>query len=372
MKNKRLPIIIGIILGLILLAVILFLVFGNKKITITFDTAGGNEMSALTVKKGENVTLDTPIKEGYVFEGWYHNEQKVNNPISFEENATLVAHYIEESAKTMTITFDTKGGNKIEPSTIECDPVLKLPTPKRDGYKFIAWQDKNEINISNETKLVCEDVTLYAKWEKIEEKAKSSSAKPASSSAKPASSEPKKEYTCPSGYTLNGTKCTIETTAKEKCPDDTKVDGSLCIRTSDNNAGTRVCKSDTVAYDGKGHTYTGKGDYYFFGNSYGKCAYYKWSSYTTKEQCDKANDIYHKTTWVSELNGCYAETKIGNYETQCSTDYQFYSSTDLSSKFGIHDNGKCLRKVSKVKYCDTEGYTLTNGKCIKTIDATLK
>ena len=364
MKNKKLPIIIiGIVLALVLIGVILFLVLGNRKVTITFNENGGTVLAPMEVKKGAPVNLPDATKEGFAFEGWYLNEQKVPNPATFEENATLVAHYIEETAKTMTITFDTQGGNKIEPMTIECDPVLNLPKPTRSGYKFLQWQDKNEVPISNETKLVCGDLTLYAKWEKEAEK---------KSEAKPASSEAKKEYTCPSGYTLNGTKCTIETAAKEKCPDDTKVDGSLCIRTSDSNGGQRVCKEDTVSIDGKGHTYTGTGDYYFFGNSYGKCAYYKWKSYTTQTQCEQAYDINHKTTWVSELSGCYAETKMGNYETVCTGDYQYYSSSDLSSKFGIHDNGKCLRKVSKVKYCDTEGYTLSNGKCVKTIEATLK
>ena len=363
MKNKKLPIIIiGIVLVLVLIGVILFLVLGNRKVTITFNENGGIVLAPMEVKKGEPVNLPDAEKEGYSFEGWYLNEEKVPNPATFKENATLVAHYVEETAKTMTITFDTKGGNKIEPMTIECDPVLNLPKPTRTGYKFVTWLDKNEVPISNETKLVCGDLTLYAKWEKEAEK---------KSEAKPAS-EAKKEYTCPSGYTLNGTKCTMETAAKEKCPDDTKVDGTLCIRTSDSNAGNRVCKEDTVSIDGKGHTYTGKGDYYFFGNSYGKCAYYQWKSYTTQTQCEQAYDINHKTTWVNELSGCYAETKMGNYETVCSSDYQYYSSSDLSSKFGIHDNGKCLRKVSKVKYCDTDGYTLSNGKCVKTIDATLK
>ena len=71
------------------------------------------------------------------------------------------------------------------------------------------------------------------------------------------------------------------------------------------------------------------------------------------------------------MNGCYAEDKMNNYEIVCSSDYQYYTSAELSSKFNIHDNAKCLKKVAKTKYCD-EGYTLTSGKCIKTIDATLK
>ena len=113
-------------------------------------------------------------------------------------------------------------------------------------------------------------------------------------------------------------------------------------------------------------------DYHFYGNSYGKCAYYKWESYTTKSQCDQAKDIYHSTVWVSDLNGCYAEDKMNNYEIVCASDYQYYTSDQLSSKFGIHDNAKCLKKVDKAKYCDQEGYTLSSGKCIKTIDATLE
>lgn len=111
------------------------------------------------------------------------------------------------------------------------------------------------------------------------------------------------------------------------------------------------------------------GDYYMVGNSYGKCAYYKWTAYTTKSACDAARDIYHSTVWVSELNGCYASTVMNNYETVCTGDYQFYSSSDLSSKFGINDNGKCLRKVAKEKFCDS-GYTLTAGSCIKTVEPT--
>ncbi len=61
---------------------------------------------------------------------------------------------------------------------------------------------------------------------------------------------------------------------------------------------------------------------------------------------------------------------MNNYETVCTGDYQFYTSSELSSKFGIHDHGKCLRKVAKEKYCNSP-YTLTSGKCVQTIDATL-
>ena len=358
MKNKKLPIIIGIVIGVLIIAgLILFFTLKANKITVTFLDET-KTVSELKVKKGEKLTLPDVTKEGYTFEGWYYENTKLENGVWFDHDVVVRAKWLEVGKPTMTISFDTDGGKTLEPTTIECDTPLNLPTPTKDGYKFINWLDKNEIIISNETKLVCEDVALKAKWEKVEEK------KP---ETKPA--EVKKEYTCPDGYTLNGTKCTLTKDPSMVCPTGTKIDGDLCINTSDNNSGTRQCKEDTVAIDGKGHTWTGRGDYYYIPNAYGKCAYYKWTNITTESDC--VQTINRKAVWVSQLNGCYAETKMNNYETVCASDYQYYSSGDLSSKFGIHDNGKCLKKVSKNAQCD-DGYTLTNNKCVKTIDATLK
>jgi uncharacterized repeat protein (TIGR02543 family) len=370
MKKKSLLIIIGILLVLLIIGIVIAIVFVKKgeeepeeevtKITIKFETDGGEPVEDLEVEKNEKVTLPTTVKDGFNFLGWYKEDEKMEDEVKFKKDTTLTAKWekIPEKAKTMEVSFNTNGGNSIKTITMECGKPLTLPAnPTKSGYKFVSWADKKGKVISKGANLACENITLYANWEKEEEKKEP---------------EPvKKEYTCPDGYTLNGTKCTQTVAAKEKCPDGTKADGNLCIKTSDANGGTRVCKSDTVAINGKGQTWTGKGDYYYIPNAYGKCAYYKWEAYTTESACTGANDIYHKTTWVSYLNGCYAETKMNNYETVCDSDYQWYSSADLSSKFGIHDNGKCLKKVDKVKYCES-GFTLDVGNCVKTIDATEK
>ena len=507
-SKKKVGIIIAIVVGVFLiLGLVLFFVLSGKKVTITFDSDGGTAVEVIKIKKGSTITLPESEKEGFTLEGWYIDEQKVTSDTTFNKNTTLKARWTTSKPKSFKVTFDSREGSEVEPLEVECNKELKLPeNPTKEGYVFISWVDKNETPILDGALLSCEDVTLYANWQKKEEakkyytvkfdskggsninsiqvecntKLKLPATKPTRTgyefvswydkngktildgalltceditlfadwkkidetkekkyytitfnsnggSSVPSRkyecdkpidslptptrsgytflvwsdshgkviiagailgcsgtndvvtlyadwtqdkpSTPEKQYKCPSGYTLSGTKCTIEGTIKEKCPDGTKVDGTLCIKTSDSNAGTRVCKSDTVAIDGKGHTWTGKGDYYFYSNSYGKCAYYKWENYDTQSKCDQARDIYHSTTWVNELKGCYAATKMNNYETVCASDYQWYSSSDLSSKFGIHDNGKCLKKVEKTKYCD-DGYTLTNGKCVKTINAT--
>lgn len=367
MENKKKVLIVGLVLGLLIIcAVILLVVLKGNKVVLTFID-GDAVVTTMRVKKGEKVTLPTPTKEGYNLEGWYVDNQKLPESETFKKDTVIFAKWLEASKPTMIIAFDTNGGKDLEPMTIECDAALELPTPTRDGYKFVNWLDKNEVVISNETKLVCEDISLKAKWEKEEEK-KEEAKKPTEPS-KP--SEKKIEYTCPSGYTLDGTKCKMTKDPTYSCPSGTKADGDLCIRTSDNNGGTRVCKEDTVQYNGKGGLWTGRGDYHFANNSYGKCAYYKWENYKSKSDCENAYDQWHKTVWVSDLEGCYAEDKMNNYEIVCDSSYQYYSSADLSSKFGIHDNAKCLRKVAKEGKCEAD-YVLTSGKCVKTIAATEK
>ena len=327
-----------------------------NRITITFETNCEDSVRPMDVIPGEEVNLPTPIYDGHTFDGWYleDNTTQVTNEYEFTQSITVYAHWTEipKDAKTLTVTFDSKGGSKVKSMKFVCTDnaatLKNLPKPTKTDYDFRAWEDKHGKAILDGASIICDgDLTLYAAWEKKE--------------------TPSKKYSCSEG-TLNGDKCEVYGTVHENCPSGTKVDGTLCIKTSDTNAGTRQCVEDTVSIDGKGHTWTGKGDY-FFGSGHGQCAYYKWDAYTTKTQCDNAKDIYHSTVWVTELNGCYAKKKDNNYETVCSGDYQYYSSAELSSKFGLYDNGKCLRKIAKEKSCDS-GFTLTGDKCIKTTPAT--
>ena len=71
---------------------------------------------------------------------------------------------------TITITFDTNGGSKIDSVTINKETELILPEePILDGYIFKGWIDKNEMPIYNKV-IFAEDTTLYAVWEKVDNK----------------------------------------------------------------------------------------------------------------------------------------------------------------------------------------------------------
>ena len=71
---------------------------------------------------------------------------------------------------TITITFDTNGGSKINSVTINKETELILPEePTLEGYVFKGWIDKNEMPIYNKV-ILREDTTLYAVWEKVDNK----------------------------------------------------------------------------------------------------------------------------------------------------------------------------------------------------------
>lgn len=72
------------------------------------------------------------------------------------------------NGKKYKVTFNSKGGNKISSKTVWSGATIKKPaTPKRKGYRFVAWyKDKNcKKKWSFKTKIT-KNMTLYAKWKK--------------------------------------------------------------------------------------------------------------------------------------------------------------------------------------------------------------
>lgn len=145
----------------------------KEAITITFDTQGGSIIDSITIGKDTELTLPKePTRDGYVFTGWVDkNETPIYNKVLLAEDTILYAVWEkDETSNTITITFDTQGGSKINKLTINKDTELTLPKePARNGYKFKGWVDKNETPIYNKA-LLAEDTTLYAVWEKVENK----------------------------------------------------------------------------------------------------------------------------------------------------------------------------------------------------------
>ena len=181
-KNKKK--IILVVVGVILLAIILFLLwFFNRKFDVTFDLNNGAKNEIVQVKYNKVVNeKDIKTKEdlGDLFIDWYEvvdikdnkdvlAEESFDFKTKIKKDTKLKAVY-KGKVETITITFDSRGGSKVDSITINKGSELNLPSnPTYKGYKFVAWETKNGKQINNKTKL-SENTTLYAKWEKIEEK----------------------------------------------------------------------------------------------------------------------------------------------------------------------------------------------------------
>ena len=162
MKKKKIVIIsLCSIIGLIFLDFIIALTFNNSPIIKIRDNYNGGS----TVYKDKGIFTNT----------YKCSDGKTKTVLKTAKYVCPVKDNNKENKKeTITITFDTKGGSKIDSITIGKETELILPKePTRDGYIFKGWVDKNETPIYNKV-LLAEDTTLYAVWEKEENKKTSS------------------------------------------------------------------------------------------------------------------------------------------------------------------------------------------------------
>lgn len=157
--NKRKKIAVSF-LCIGLLFVILSLVYDNS-IIITFDSNGGTIIEPIEVKKNKNVVLPTEVyKNGYLFDGWLLNNEKVNNSFSSKEDVTLKAKWV----RSFVISFVIDEDNQYEELVKYNDKVQVPPVPKKDGYLFEGWYVKNKVYDFNLN--VNSDLILTAKWKK--------------------------------------------------------------------------------------------------------------------------------------------------------------------------------------------------------------
>lgn len=65
----------------------------TRSYTVSFDGNGGNAIASVTVPEKTEITLPTPIREGYEFEGWYDGNKLVKSPYTVTADVTLTAHW---------------------------------------------------------------------------------------------------------------------------------------------------------------------------------------------------------------------------------------------------------------------------------------
>ena len=164
MKKRNIIIIAGTICLLAIL-VCVFLLFINKKYTVTFIT-DGNIYKEVKVKSGAYVGKPSdPTKNGYTFIEWQYKSEKFDFKTPIKSDITLNALWKEiEDENKITVTFDTDGGTIIESQIIEKGQKVSKPLePTKEGYVFKGWfVDSVEFDFDD---ILEEDITIKAKWE---------------------------------------------------------------------------------------------------------------------------------------------------------------------------------------------------------------
>ena len=151
----------------------------TTKYKFTFEENGGESVADVTAEK--LTELPTPVKSGYKFLGWFDNADLTGNavtvPYAPNKDVTLYAKWEKESTVDPTpdpapvtkykFTFEENGGESVADVTAE--ELTELPTPIRDGYKFMGWFDNADLTGNAVTVPYApnKDVMLYAKWEKV-------------------------------------------------------------------------------------------------------------------------------------------------------------------------------------------------------------
>ncbi len=116
----------------------------SDKVKITFDTDGGAAIQSVELDIGEEYTLPTPERTGYVFEGWYDNAERTGaavTKVKAEKDITFYAKWEQLCA----ITLQLGGGSLSAGTTFYVEEGTNVYTfmqsyvPTLADHEFGEW-----------------------------------------------------------------------------------------------------------------------------------------------------------------------------------------------------------------------------------------
>lgn len=136
--------------------------------TVTFymNDGTGSVYKTTTVVAYEMVKAPTsPSREGYIFDGWYEDED-CTEAYDFElivmENINLYAGWKQPGP--YNVIFDSTGGSAVPPQTVsENQLVIEPEDPEKDGAVFIGWLTEEDQYFEFD-EIIDRDLTLRADW----------------------------------------------------------------------------------------------------------------------------------------------------------------------------------------------------------------
>ena len=133
-----------------------------KEYTVKFVVDEKEEVQA--VKEGEKAVKPAdPVKDGFVFLGWYLGDAAYDFEAVVTSDLELVAKF-EEVVKKYTVKFVADGKETVE-AVKEGEKAVKPADPVKEGYNFLGWYVGDETYDFESA--VTSDLELVAKFEVI-------------------------------------------------------------------------------------------------------------------------------------------------------------------------------------------------------------
>ena len=142
--------------------------WNNATFTVSFDTGGGSDVKAQTVRRGGTASRPAdPTRAGFLFDGWYKGDAEYDFSTPVSADLTLSAHWrADPSAKVFTVSFDPGNGQMVSGRSVRAGQAIAEPkAPTRSGYSFDGWYTARTGGSKYDFSTpVTADLNLYAHW----------------------------------------------------------------------------------------------------------------------------------------------------------------------------------------------------------------
>jgi len=141
---------------------------------ISYNLNGGSFEQDVISNYSDNripLTLPTPIRNGYIFEGWYLSSNLLGDQVkTIQKNyLTNLLFHAKWTEINFIVMFNSNGGQAYDDLTYSVTNLnFTLPQPEKELFSFQGWFDNPELtgspilSLKNQSKL--KDLQLYAKW----------------------------------------------------------------------------------------------------------------------------------------------------------------------------------------------------------------
>ena len=146
----------------------------------TFADGTSISLNNKTNENGEINQPTSPVRDGYVFDGWYYDStftQAVDFSQPLQDGAahfTLFAKWTEAPSKVLDVTYAANGGqfadgNEVMLGQTDSNGIARQPlAPTRDGYVFAGWyyhsDGTDQVDFNQSIVGGSKHVTLFAAW----------------------------------------------------------------------------------------------------------------------------------------------------------------------------------------------------------------